>query len=572
MTHLNAFKENTDLITHFGEGNAHLIWTLSMYLDYPDTIQLGSESLTDGADDKKIDFIRIDKDLNKIIFAQGYYASKKNDSAPANKASDLNTASAWLFSGDTNRIPSPLKEIIIECREAVANGEIEQIDLLYVHNLPESVAVSRELSTAATHLSSSLPADSNIKVIYKELGLENIEKLFAEIESSIVVMDKIECPAEIKFLENGPKWKAHVLTIPGEWLRNQFNTFGDNLFSANYRGFLGVSKRKKINSGIKNTAEKMPDNFWVYNNGITILTTKIETEKNKNYLIGLSIINGAQTTGSIGSLDSKVDLSKVKVPARVIECSDAETISEIVKYNNTQNKITTWDKFSNSPEQKRIAEEFLALGHQYSLKRGFSAASQIGIENVIQPVIALEGQYVEANGGKNGVFESEKMYRIAFEDKKARHILFAFALARAIDERRNDLKTKKSNGTIIDIEDAQLILLRNLRFKYFLMAVIGKCLPVIMGKNVDLDQIGLTPEYANVNNKSLNDVIAELIPLINIVLTYTASSIAKDFSEVIREEGILDKMSKQVSSIIYASNNPSLPNPLFDNVKKMLSE
>ena len=59
MTHTNAFKTQTELIAQFGEGNAHLIWVLSMYLDFPDVIQLGSESLTDGSDDKKIDFIRI---------------------------------------------------------------------------------------------------------------------------------------------------------------------------------------------------------------------------------------------------------------------------------------------------------------------------------------------------------------------------------------------------------------------------------------------------------------------------------------------------------------------------------
>jgi len=571
MNHLNAFKSNTALIEKLGEGNAHLIWTVSMYLDYPDKFQLGSESLTDGSNDKKIDFIRIDRDLNKIVFAQGYYATKKNESAPANKASDLNTAAAWLFSGDTDKIPSPLKEIIIDCREALKQGEIEQIDLLYVHNLPESVAVSRELTTAANHISNSLPPESDIKIVYKELGIEKIEKLFAEIESSIVVMDKIECPSTIMFSETGPQWKSHVLTIPGSWLRDKFNSFGDNLFSANYRGFLGVSKRKKINSGIRNTAEKIPSNFWVYNNGITILTTKIETEKGKNFLIGMSIINGAQTTGSIGSLDTKIDLSDVKILARIIECSDSKTISEIVKYNNTQNKITTWDKFSNSAGQKRIHEEFKTLGHEYSLKRGFSASSNIGIENVIQPLIALEGHYTEANGGKNGVFESDKMYRQAFEDKKARHILFAFAIARAIDERRNELKNKKTANTIIDIENSQLILLRNLRFKYFLISVIGKCLPVILGRNIDIGQIGLTPEYANQKNKSLNDITAELLPLINMVLTYTANTITNDFFFFFREDNILETISKQVSAIIYASNNPTIPNPLFYNFKKMLT-
>jgi hypothetical protein len=193
MNHLTSFATHTQLIQAFGEGNAHLIWTLSMYLDYPDEMQLGSESLTDGANDKKIDFIRLDRDLNKIVFAQGYYATKKNDSAPANKASDLNTAAAWLFSGDLKLVPERLRDIILDCREAIEKGEIEQIDLLYVHNLPESVGVSRELATASNHISQVLPKESSIKVIYKELGIEAIEKLYAEIEWTQMECSRLDC-------------------------------------------------------------------------------------------------------------------------------------------------------------------------------------------------------------------------------------------------------------------------------------------------------------------------------------------------------------------------------------------
>jgi hypothetical protein len=570
MNYLDKFRKEAELIKQFGEGNAYLIWTMSMYLDHPDPIELGSEALTDGSDDKKIDFIRLDRELNKIVFAQGYYSSKQNDSAPANKASDLNTASAWLISGDIFKIPTPLREIVVECREAIKSGEVVQIDLLYVHNLPESVTVSRELITASQHLLSALQ-DNNIKVVYKELGIERIEKLFAEIKSSILVTDNIECPAPIKYTEDGPAWKAHILTIPGEWLRETFNKYGDNLFSANYRGFLGVSKRKKINSGIKTTAEKVPSNFWVYNNGVTILTTNVYVEKTKVFLSGMSIINGAQTTGSIGSLELKISLADVKVPARIIECSDPFTIDEIVKFNNTQNKITTWDKFSNAPEQKRILEEFSSLGHVYSLKRGFNLGSaQIGIENVIQPLIALQGYYQEANGGKNGVFESDKMYNIAFEEKKARHILFAFALSRAIDEKRNELRVRRSSGSILDIEEKQLLLLRNLRFKYFLISIIGKCLPVILGRQISLSDVGINPEFANTKNTTLVELVAEVVPLINLVLTITSNSINKDFSELITQDSILDTLSSQVSSIIYVTKSPTVP--IFATMDRMLSE
>lgn len=170
MNYINTFKANLDLIQKFGEGNAYLAWVMALYLDCPDAEQLATDSLTDDGNDKKIDFIQLDWDLKRIVFAQGYYSSKKVDSAPANKASDLNTASAWLISGDLNEVSDKLKPIIRDCRQAVQSGEIEQVDLLYVHNLPESINVSKELNTAANHLTKCLPSDLNIKVFPRELA------------------------------------------------------------------------------------------------------------------------------------------------------------------------------------------------------------------------------------------------------------------------------------------------------------------------------------------------------------------------------------------------------------------
>lgn len=571
MNHISTFNKQEELIDQFGEGNAHLAWVMSLYMDHPSPITLGSEAITDGGNDKKIDFIKLDYDLRKIVFAQGYYTQKTVDSAPANKASDLNTAAAWLISGDTTQVPANLKSIIEECRLAISENEVDQIELLYVHNLPESVNVSKELDTVAKHLYVSLPDDLEITVLYKELGLENTERLYLVQESSIIVQEIIDCPTKIQYQEQGPNWTASIMSVPGYWLRDLFLKHGDELFSANYRGFLGVSRRKKINSGIKSTAEKQPQNFWAFNNGITILTTKIRKEKSGVKIEGISIINGAQTTGSIGSLDGSIDLKSVKVLARVIECSEHTTIDEIVKYNNTQNKITTWDKFSNDPQQKRIQEEFINYGHSYSLKRGFDNNSHLGIEVVAQPAIALEGHFQEANGGKNGVFESDKMYRTAFEDKKAKHLLFSYVIARAMDERRNELKRKQSDGTIIELEQKQLVLLRNLRFKYFFISVFGKCLDVILGKNVDLSQIGFTPNYCKTDNKSTNDLIAETLPIINLVLTYASTFITEDFGEFIRKENSAKGLSDQVKSIIYAQESAN-PSPVIENLRKILCE
>ena len=76
---------------------------------------------------------------------------------------------------------------------------------------------------------------------------------------------------------------------------------------------------------------------------MTILTLGYERLGKGTKISGCSIINGAQTTGSIGSVDAKKDITKIHVLARIVACKDAETIKEIVRFNNTQNEITTWD-------------------------------------------------------------------------------------------------------------------------------------------------------------------------------------------------------------------------------------
>lgn len=52
----------------------------------------------------------------------------------------------------------------------------------------------------------------------------------------------------------------------------------------------------------------------------------------------MSIINGAQTTGSIGSLEAPPS-ANLLVSIRFIKCSDKSTIDEIIANNNRQNEM-----------------------------------------------------------------------------------------------------------------------------------------------------------------------------------------------------------------------------------------
>ena len=173
MFYVDNFKNEAKLIKEYGEGNAFLLWVMGLYLDYSDLQELGEECLTDQYDDKKIDFLRIDGERQKLYIVQGYYTGKTKDCAPANKASDLNTAAAWLTTGDITKLPVRLQEIVKEARENIDNGVVNSLELIYVHNCRESVSVEQELKTAKDYFQKVV--SNAIKVSYKEIGNQTVE-------------------------------------------------------------------------------------------------------------------------------------------------------------------------------------------------------------------------------------------------------------------------------------------------------------------------------------------------------------------------------------------------------------
>jgi len=555
----NALDAQKSLIAQLGIGNAYLVFAMALLVEEPDLDALASAGITEGGNDKKIDFIYNDKESRRLIFAQGYYSSKNVDSAPANKASDLNTACAWLISGDVSVIPPKLKDIIIECRQAISDGDIDYIDLLYVHNLPESINVTRELQTAEEQLRKALGGDA-ILVKASELGKHKIEELYAAQESHIEVQEDVDFPSTIGIEDEGETWRAGVATVKGDWVHQVFHKYGDKLYSANYRGFLGAGRRKRVNSGIRESAEKMPGDFWAFNNGITILTMKIVKSKVKGQekitLKGLSVINGAQTTGSIGSVDAtKFNLGSVKLLCRVIECSDQDTVDKIVRFNNTQNIITTWDQFSNDSDQKRISEEFEKIGFAYNRKRGFiGTGDQIGIEQVLQPLLAYHGRPTDAVRGKNQLFVNKQLYENAFSAKKARHILFVYSLAKAIDNKRLELKEKSGQGQLIAVEESQLALLRNLNFKPFLISVIANSLETIVGVPCDILTTGFKPDAAK--GASVTELAARWLPVVETFLPLLTAVVQPDtfFRNLSGDDGFLKTVKVQMDAMLSATN------------------
>src|SRR5438128_2454877 len=90
----SAFDADTEVQKY--SSNSLLLFTLALYLRAEDIKELAAEGLTDGGDDKKVDFCYLSIAEGRVVIAQSYLGKVwGKPSAPANKASELNTATAW---------------------------------------------------------------------------------------------------------------------------------------------------------------------------------------------------------------------------------------------------------------------------------------------------------------------------------------------------------------------------------------------------------------------------------------------------------------------------------------------
>jgi hypothetical protein len=492
-----------DDLDQYGD-NAVGLFALALRFSVDDIHSVAAESVTDGSDDKKCDLIYIDKEEGVAVVAQCYSSQKPKLSAPANKASHLNTAVAWLLQRPIKELPQRIRAAAKELREAIKAGEVKRFEIWYVHNLPESNNVRDELATVehtANTVIDSLGSPSKIAISSLEIGNGRLEEWYKETLSPILVNEEIKFEITSGFEISEGNWRAYVAPIQARQLHRLYKAHKTDLFSANVRDYLGSRRSDaNINNGIKQTAQDEPENFWVFNNGITVLTHSFEEreEKGKTYLVvkGASIVNGAQTTGALGSL-SKAPDQKVRVPARFVATPDSELVYNVIQYNNSQNKVTASDFRSTDRIQKRLREEVEKIpdakyeggrrgGHKDVIERNKNLLPSY---TVGQSLAAYNLEPIVAYNQKSEIWVNDKLYSRYFNDESnGANLVFSYGLLRAVEEKKRDLVTRSKTATgatgLTSQEEGLLEYFRHRGSTYLMVSAVSSCLEVFVAKKV----------------------------------------------------------------------------------------
>ncbi len=258
-----------------------------------------------------------------------------------------------------------------------------QIKFIYV-----STGKITERITNLVNEYNNLYSEKNLNIKCEVYDFSELKKLHINIQTSEDVIPsefKAQIPIDSYIVKETPK-KTLLAIIKGNSLVSFYRKYKESLFTRNIRQPLG---QQGVNKGIIKTAQEEPDKFFYYNNGISAICTKFHIEKGNLVANDFQVINGAQTVHSLHN--SKED-SNIEIIFRLTESKSTASITgfneNIIRYNNTQNKIVESDFKSNDPIQIFLEKELskikiknLPQGINYIRKRG-QTSKRKGVINI----------------------------------------------------------------------------------------------------------------------------------------------------------------------------------------------
>lgn len=332
--------------------------------------QVAAEHVVDGNDDNGIDAIYVDE-INHIVYLiQSKFhkdGSKTIDWGEVKRfidgCLDLVNCRFEKFNKKTNEFKNILGNEL--------EGNVATFILVIAHTGGASLAkvVKNELEEFVRDQN-----EDNEYMDYKILSKKDfINSLIMNPEQNVDLIINLKDWGLVK-----SPYKAYYGRIDAEAIASWHSNL-DLLFSRNLRKFKGLTE---VNDAIVSTLVDKPDAFWYFNNGITMLCKQLSKARKggsgrkmgRFICKGVSIVNGAQTVGSIIKAYAKdrKQLEKAQLLIRLISLENCPKSfsGEVTRATNTQNKIELRDFVALDPEQLRLKKEFLLAGKEYVYMSG----------------------------------------------------------------------------------------------------------------------------------------------------------------------------------------------------------
>lgn len=427
-------------------------------------------SITNGPNDGGIDFVYYDDEESKVVLGQCKYTEnmKLNDIiSELNKMSSTVENFKKAYTGTYNKkLKTNLQNALDRLPDESA-GNVE-------YCIFTTSDINQNDVTNKLHAENNLYSKDMVSVY----GVSEINSQIKELIEKAKTVN--EYKIEIDYPHNVLQYETDnvsgiMVNMSSESLVRMYDKFKDEgLFDLNIRKYI---KNKTVDEGIKETLDKERDNFWFYNNGLTIACSEYVLDGNKVKLYDFSIVNGGQTTNRIGNYKGSNN-DKFYLPCKIISIKndDQKLYSKIAEATNSQKPINPRDLKSNSPEMKMLQRWLGKEGVYLEIKRGekkkLKNIKSIKNDELGQLLLSFGYQQLgTARSGKRNIFENKplynKLYRVNYEKdpNKKEFVLDLIKLSEDYSIIEADLK----NGTTIS--DDEKIVLSNA--KYVIFSLLG---------------------------------------------------------------------------------------------------
>ncbi|POE07274.1 hypothetical protein BV921_20425 [Pectobacterium odoriferum] len=360
------------------------------------TLEEAANSVVDGGDDNGLDAIHYSPSTKRMVIVQSKWKKDGTGEPDNGELRKFKDGVIDLVNLELDRFNEKIanKKQMIE----TAIGEFDtKFDLVLIHTGSSNLSrhnqqvmddILRELNDAGDGTSEDVVSFHHLNQAIIHSGLAaGMDGEPIDLEIGLSQWGRIEEPHQ-----------AYFGIVAGEEVANWWERKGKRLFANNIRQMLGATE---VNDEVKRTIDESPENFWYFNNGITIVAESI-----KKSMVGgnsrdigsfrannISIVNGAQTVSVIGryAQDGGTNLSKIRLNIRLISLEGAEDDfgASVTKTNNRQNRIENRDFVSLDEEQIRLKKELSLESIEYNIVRSENIKPSPSVIDLTEATIAL---------------------------------------------------------------------------------------------------------------------------------------------------------------------------------------
>ncbi len=366
-----------------------------------------ANAVVDGGNDNGIDAVYFDRAQNRLWVVQSKAGGPPSAADNKKFCDGIRDLVARRF----DRFNASFARLLPDIKEAL---EVEDLQIIgcQVH-LGNQLGphATTDLAQLKTDLNQFFQRfdwqDSNLLVVHSWLTSEHaIEPL----DLTLVL--------ENRYGMTDPR-RAFYGQVTARQLADLYKNHGNALFQKNIRHYLGA---QAVNSAISATVTDRPGELFFPNNGLTATCAKITPDPGASNiegtfnLHGFSVVNGAQTVGSIAMAHANPEeiSPDAKVLITLIEIGEAaDTLGQqITRARNTQNAVRGLDFAALDPQQERLRQDLAVSGIVYHYRPAAEAAvrdaNHITIEQAAIALACLSGDtrtIVAANKESSQIYD-----------------------------------------------------------------------------------------------------------------------------------------------------------------------